>query len=86
VIKDGRPSREQTNMLRLATSNLTHECADVVFTAYRLGGMASTYYDNHLSRCFRDVHMATQHAFMGEATFQNAGSMLFGRDPLPGYL
>lgn len=86
VISAGTPSREQISMLRLATTNLTHECAEVVRIAYRLGGMGSSYYGNHLSRCFRDVNMPTQHAFMGEMTYQNAGAILFGFDPLPGYL
>lgn len=82
----GKPSAEQTSMLRLATTNLTRECSEVVQTAYNLVGMTSTYYDHPLSRCFRDSQMVTQHAFMGEITYQNAGAMLFGNDPLPGYL
>ncbi len=86
VITEGKPSRHQTNMLRLATSNLTHECAEVVAIAYRLGGMSSAYYQSHMSRCFRDVHMPTQHALMGDLTFQNAGTMLFNKEPSPGYL
>jgi alkylation response protein AidB-like acyl-CoA dehydrogenase len=34
----------------------------------------------------RDAQMITQHAFMGDITYQNAGAMLFGLKPLPGYL
>ena len=82
----GRPSADQISMIRLATTNLTRECAEVTQTAYNLAGMTSTYYDHPLSRCFRDSQMATQHAFMGEITYQNAGAMLFGHKPLPGYL
>ena len=86
ILQNGEPSPQQVSMLRLSTTNLTRECAEAVRIAYHLAGMASTYYDNHLSRCFRDVNMATQHAFMGEVTYQNAGSMLFGQKPFPGYL
>ncbi len=82
----GRPTPEQINMLRLSTTNLTRECAEVTQTAYHLAGMTSTYYSHPLSRCFRDSQMATQHAFMGEITYQNSGAMLFGKQPLPGYL
>ncbi len=74
------------SMMRLSTSHLVRECAAVVRTAYHLSGMEAAYLDNHLSRCFRDVHMPTQHAFMGEISYQNAGAMMFGKDPLPGYL
>lgn len=74
------------SMMRLSTTYLVRECASVVRTAYHLSGMEAAYYDNHLSRCFRDVHMPTQHAFMGEISYQNAGAIMFGKNPLPGYL
>ena len=86
ILTNGEVTPEQTSMLRLSTSHLTHECADVTRAAYKLAGMTSPYYTHPLSRCFRDAHLATQHAFMGEITFQNAGAMLFGKQPLPGYL
>lgn len=86
ITAGGAPSANQTSMIRLATSNLTRECAEAIQTCYHLAGMTSTYYDHPLSRCFRDSQMATQHAFMGEITYQNAGAMMFGHNPLPGYL
>ncbi|KEA63938.1 Pigment protein [Marinobacterium lacunae] len=86
VLAGGEPSREQTNLLRLSTSHLTHECAAVVRTAYELAGMTSAYTDHPLCRVARDAMLATQHAFMGAITFKNAGAMFFGHEPLPGYL
>ncbi|BFM09550.1 acyl-CoA dehydrogenase family protein [Halioxenophilus aromaticivorans] len=86
ILSHGEVPPLQTSMLRLSTSHLTHECAEVTRAAYKLAGMTSAYYSHPLSRCFRDAHLATQHAFMGEITFQNAGAMLFGKQPLPGYL
>ncbi len=86
VNETGELTPDVISMLRLSSSHLTRECADVTATAYKMVGMTSVYYDHPLSRCFRDVHLATQHAFMGEITFQNAGAMLFGKEPLPGYL
>lgn len=77
---------QSISMMRLSTTYLVRECASVVRTAYHLSGMEAAYYDNHLSRCFRDVHMPTQHAFMGEISYQNAGAIMFGKNPLPGYL
>lgn len=78
--------RHSISMMRLSTTYLVRECASVVRTVYHLSGMEAAYYDNHLSRCFRDVHMPTQHAFMGEISYQNAGAIMFSKDPLPGYL
>ena len=77
---------ETVSMMRLSSTHLTRECARVTRAAYFLSGMEAANNDNHLSRCFRDVHMPTQHAFMGEITYQNAGAVMFGKPPLPGYL
>lgn len=77
---------ETRSMLRLSCTHVTRECAAATQAAYAVSGMEAAYHDNHLSRCFRDIHMPTQHAFMGEITYQNAGAVLFDRDPLPGYV
>lgn len=77
---------ETRNMMRLSCTHVTRECAEVTETAYAVSGMAAAENDNHLSRCWRDVHLPTQHAFMGEMTYANAGAVLFGRDPQPGYI
>lgn len=77
---------ERISAMRLSSTHLTRECAAVTAAVYQLSGMEAAYCENHLSRCFRDAHMPTQHAFMGEITYQNAGAVLFGREPLPGYL
>lgn len=78
--------RDTISMMRLSSTHLTRECAEVTRTIYQLSGMEAAYHANHMARCFRDAHMPTQHAFMGEITYQNAGAMMFGNDPLPGYL
>lgn len=77
---------ETRNMLRLSCTHVTRECAALVEAAYHVSGMAAAENKNHLSRCWRDVHLPTQHAFMGEITYRNAGAVLFGRDPYPGYI
>ncbi len=77
---------ETKNMMRLSCTHVTRECAAVVETAYFVSGMSSAERANHMSRCFRDVHLPTQHAFMGEMTYQEAGAALFGRPTSPGYI
>ena len=87
LLESGKPlDAETVNMMRLSNTHLTRECAEVTRTAYHLSGMEAAENDNHLSRCFRDVHMPTQHAFMGEFTYQNAGAIMFGKKPFPGHL
>lgn len=86
LVRGDELTMEMRSMLRLSCTHVTRECAEVVRIAYALSGMQASYYDNHLSRCWRDVHMPTQHAFMGEVMYQNAGAVLFDREPGPGYL
>lgn len=82
----GEPSREQINLLRLSTTHLTHECAAAIREIYQISGMTGADNGHPLSRILRDSLLCTQHAFMGEITWKNAGAIFFGHDPLPGYL
>ncbi len=86
ITEGGKPSDEQISMIRLAATNLTHECADAIRMTYKVTGMTGAYNDHPLSRIMRDSMMCTQHAFMGEITYKNAGAMFFEHKPLPGYL
>lgn len=82
----GAPGRDQINLLRLSTTHLTHECAEAIQDVYRISGMSGADNAHPLSRILRDSQLCTQHAFMGEITWKNAGAIFFGHDPLPGYL
>jgi alkylation response protein AidB-like acyl-CoA dehydrogenase len=79
-------SVEQTNMLRLSSTHATRVAADVARTAQMLSGMSGVYRTSPLSRFVNDTQVITQHAFMGDMTYQNAGAIFFGNKPLPGYL
>ena len=83
----GNPvSVEQTNLLRLSSTHATRVSAEVARSAQMLSGMTGVYRDNPLSRFVNDTLVITQHAFMGDMTYQNAGAIFFGNKPLPGYL
>lgn len=86
LLRDEPLDTETLSMLRLSTTHVTREAAAVVDTAYHVSGMAAAENENQLSQIWRDVHLPTQHAFMGEATYADAGRVLFGRDSSPGYL
>lgn len=86
ILAGADPTPEQINLIRLATTHLTHECAAAIRNVYGVTGMTGTYNNHPLSRIVRDSMMCTQHAFMGAVTLKNAGAMFFGHDPLPGYL
>lgn len=78
--------KHQINSMRLACTHASRTAADVARTIQLISGMAGVHRTNPLSRYVNDTQVITQHAFMGEFTYQNAGSMLFGNEPTPGYL
>lgn len=77
---------ELVNMLRLSSTHATRTSAEVTRAVQLQSGMAGIYEACPISQQVRDAQVLTQHAFMGDITYQNAGAMLFGLPPLPGYL
>jgi indole-3-acetate monooxygenase len=69
---------EQTAVNRLAYATATNnavQATDIVFTA---AGSSSIYESSRIERCFRDVHMVTQHGVVGHAGFTIAGQCFLG--------
>jgi len=77
---------EKINLLRLSSTHATRVAAEVARTAQMLSGMTGVYNSSPLARCVNDAQVITQHAFMGDITYQNAGAVFFGKQPSPGYL
>ncbi|MGO3028197.1 MULTISPECIES: indole-3-acetate monooxygenase [Pseudomonas] len=86
VLRGDPLSVEKTNLLRLSSTHATRVAAEVARTAQMLSGMTGVYNSSPLARCVNDAQVVTQHAFMGDITYQNAGAVFFGKQPLPGYL
>jgi alkylation response protein AidB-like acyl-CoA dehydrogenase len=79
-------SLAQGNMLRLSSTHAVRVAADVCRRIQLLSGMGGIMRNSPLARCVNDAQAITQHAFMGEHTWQSAGALLCGQTPLPGYL
>jgi len=77
---------EQISQLRLSSTHASRVAADVARKAQMLSGMTGVFRNSPLSRFVNDAQVVTQHAFMGDITWQNAGAIFFGQKPLPGYL
>lgn len=86
LLAGGTPDAQLISMLRLSSTHASRVGADVARRAQMLTGMTGVYESSPLAAQVRDAQMITQHAFMGDITYQNAGAMLFGLPPLPGYL
>ncbi len=64
--------------LRLAASHATERAAHAVDIVQRLAGSTSVYEAHPFARFHRDVHVATQHAMIGDGTYALAGRVLLG--------
>jgi alkylation response protein AidB-like acyl-CoA dehydrogenase len=64
--------------LRLATTHAVRAATRAVDAAYELGGGTSVYRTSRLQRCFRDVHVTTQHIMVGPGTLELTGRLFLG--------
>lgn len=67
--------------LRLAAVNATHSAVAAVDRLYQAGGGSSIYQDNELQRCFRDIHVTTQHIMVAPPVYEVVGKVALGMDP-----
>jgi alkylation response protein AidB-like acyl-CoA dehydrogenase len=80
------PSKRQLALARTATTHAAETAANVTRTANVLGGGSSIYSSSSLQRHARDAEAITHHFTVTPHTWEQAGRMLLGRDPLvPGF-
>lgn len=72
--------------LRRAATHATETAARVTSDMYALGGGTSVYASSPLQRRHRDVHVATQHALVGAATWELTGRLALGLETDVGQL
>jgi alkylation response protein AidB-like acyl-CoA dehydrogenase len=70
----------QRTALRLAATEATIRATRAVDLMYEAGGGTAIYASSPLQRCFRDVHVATQHAMVAPSTYELTGRLLLGLD------
>ena len=78
--RSGAIAVAQRAALRLAATDATTRAAKAVDLMYEAGGGTSIYATSPLQRCFRDVHVATQHAMVAPSTYELTGRLLLGLD------
>ncbi len=75
---EGRISLQQRATLRLAATHATTSAAAAVDLMYTAGGGTAIYARSPLQRCFRDIHVATQHLMVAAPTYELVGRVLLG--------
>lgn len=72
-------------MLRLAANNASRAAVEVAQTCFQLSGTTAIFLDNPLQRFLRDALVVNQHAFLSEGHYENAGCIMMGLEPAPGF-
>lgn len=67
--------------LRLAAVNATWSAAEAVDRCYHAAGGTAIYADSPLQRCFRDVHVSTQHIMVAPPVWELTGRVRLGLEP-----
>ncbi|MES1991541.1 MAG: acyl-CoA dehydrogenase family protein [Pseudomonadota bacterium] len=75
---NGAITVEHRRDIRLATTHAVRVAASAVDLMYTLGGGTSVYKTSPLQRHFRDVHVATQHMMVSDATYELTGRLFLG--------
>jgi alkylation response protein AidB-like acyl-CoA dehydrogenase len=79
TLSNGEPLSEAQSALQwLAAVHAATSCAQAVDTVYTLGGSASIYTTSRLERCFRDIHVLTQHLGVSPWQWERVGRSLLG--------
>jgi alkylation response protein AidB-like acyl-CoA dehydrogenase len=75
----------ESNLLRLSATHAAHTCAEVVMSAYKMAGIGAIYRESRMQRLVRDSIVVTQHAFLGEGTYDASGALFVGMPPVTPY-
>ena len=72
--------------LRLAAVNATFQSVKAVDLMYEAGGGSSIHASSPLQRCFRDIHVVTQHIIVNRNVYEQTGRLYLGEEPVPALL
>jgi hypothetical protein len=53
---------------------------------YEAGGGSSIHASSLLQRCFRDIHVVTQHIMVNRSVYEQTGRLYLGEGPVPALL
>ena len=73
---EGRIPDETAALVPLAAAQAAETAAEVVTMIFKVAGSSAIYAGSRLERCFRDVHMVTQHRSTNVFNFETAGRHL----------
>jgi alkylation response protein AidB-like acyl-CoA dehydrogenase len=82
LLDDRQPSERQLALFASAYPHVVGVCVEVVQLVYKAAGGAAVYQKGPLDRCLRDVLTMNQHVIGTFRTYEMAGRLLLGLEPL----
>jgi alkylation response protein AidB-like acyl-CoA dehydrogenase len=82
LVEGQRPSAIQQARFITAYTHVVGECASAVQLVYKASGGTAVYQSSALDRCLRDVLTMNQHLMGSLRTYEMAGRLLLGLEPL----
>ena len=73
VRREGHITHANRAALRMCSTHVIRECAEVLDLAYKVAGSTGIYQDHTLQRRFQDMHVITQHVQARESYFALLG-------------
>jgi len=64
--------------IRLASAHAAQSAAEAVDLMFNTAGTTAIYASSRLERCFRDVHVATQHVAVAPSNIEMVGQYFLG--------
>ena len=64
--------------IRLASTHAAQSAAEAVDLMFNAAGTTAIYVSSRLERCFRDVHVATQHVLVAPSNIEMVGQYVLG--------
>ena len=74
-------SLAQRTAIRLAMTHAVQSAAQAVDLVRDAAGASAIYANSPLERCYRDIHVVTQHAAVATPSYEFLGRVLLGRVP-----
>ena len=82
LVEGRRPSERQIALFTSAYPHVVGACVDAVQLVYKAAGGTAVYQKGALDRCLRDVLTMNQHVIGTSRTYEMAGRLLLGLEPL----
>jgi indole-3-acetate monooxygenase len=82
LVNGGQPSDRQLALFTTAFPHVVGVCVEVVQLLYKAAGGGAVYQRGPLDRCLRDVLTMNQHVVGTLRTYEMAGRLLLGLEPL----